>query len=337
MPWVRIDEHLPDNAKFAELGDYAPLCGWLYITALCYCNRQMTDGLIPKWHITRIANFDHIQMETGGVEGLFGTLEDITPKSLADLLVQAGLWEETGDDHYKIHDYLQYQPSKAQIVAEKAARQASGQAGGQASAQARAQAKSKQILKQNSTPSPSPSPYPGSVTVTGSVKDGGETAVSTPTTKKTGRVKNPKTVVPLSEEFEPLSKLSGFTPGDHTTAEETIRIACSEAGIPVAEIVHAFSADYPDLKPQYGWKDPIRPLAKNIAIQISKYLNKYQRNGGQPQTGPPRDNGYSGLYPGETMIEGETRRNGEAHRLNGLRAERNRIFQETGKDPGRLY
>ena len=32
MPWVRVDDHFPDHQKLAELGDLAPVGGWL---ALC--------------------------------------------------------------------------------------------------------------------------------------------------------------------------------------------------------------------------------------------------------------------------------------------------------------
>ena len=132
MPWVKLDDHFPDHRKLAELGDYAPLCGWLYVCGLAFCNRQLTDGRIPKAHVHRLASFRHIGLETGSIgpaDRPYATVgDDVTPEPLADLLVTVGLWEDQGDAYY-IHDYLDYQPSKTEALALKETRAKAGMAG----------------------------------------------------------------------------------------------------------------------------------------------------------------------------------------------------------------
>jgi len=124
MAWVRIDDHLPDHDKLAHCGDYAPLCGWLFVCALAYCNRQLTDGRIPKPHIHKLANFRHVHVETAsigrGADKLASFTDDITCDRLADILVDVGLWEVDGE-YFVIHDYLDYQPSRADVDAQRAA------------------------------------------------------------------------------------------------------------------------------------------------------------------------------------------------------------------------
>lgn len=118
MAWVKLDDQFPDHRKLAELGAYAPLCGWLYVCGLAYCNRQLTDGLIPKAHVTRLAGFEHLSVETGEIPGMASFGETIETRQLADLLVQAGLWEDAGHQ-YRVHDYLDYQPSRESVIQER--------------------------------------------------------------------------------------------------------------------------------------------------------------------------------------------------------------------------
>jgi hypothetical protein len=50
MPWVRLDEHFGEHPKVLAAG---PLAGWLYVMGLGYCNRNLTDGLIPRAMVRR--------------------------------------------------------------------------------------------------------------------------------------------------------------------------------------------------------------------------------------------------------------------------------------------
>ena len=47
MPWARIDDNLYDHPKLLELGRYRLPCMGLYLVALSWSNRHLTDGYIP--------------------------------------------------------------------------------------------------------------------------------------------------------------------------------------------------------------------------------------------------------------------------------------------------
>jgi len=158
MTWVKIDDQFADHPKIADLGIAAPLAGWLHVCALCYCARYLTDGFIPSGQVKRLASFDHLQIETGGND-MFGVMEDVTPERLADALVGVGIWEEDSRG-FRIHDYLDYNPSREQVKAGREAKVSAGRRGGQASAQARAQASAQAESKQTGKQNPSPYPYP---------------------------------------------------------------------------------------------------------------------------------------------------------------------------------
>lgn len=104
MAWVKLDDSFPDHRKLAELGDYEPLGGWLFVCGIAYCNRQLTDGLIPKSYVCRLVHFEHLT-----VNGIAVTVLRVTEE-----LLRVGLWEDA-ETHYRIHDYLDYQPSREEI------------------------------------------------------------------------------------------------------------------------------------------------------------------------------------------------------------------------------
>ena len=123
MPWVKLDDQFPDHEKLAQCEIFAPLCGWLYVCGLAYCNRQLTDGRIPKGHVRRLVNFHGVQYVTGGVgtgtDQLAQFTDDVDVMELAKWLVAVGLWEDADAD-YLVHDYLSYQPSRAEVLKERA-------------------------------------------------------------------------------------------------------------------------------------------------------------------------------------------------------------------------
>jgi hypothetical protein len=92
----------------------------LYAWSISYCDHALSDGFIP--------------------EGAWPSLPGV--KAAVAKLANAGLWEVC-EGGYRLHDYLDYNRSKAQVTAYMAAKKAAGQAGGQASAQARARANGK--------------------------------------------------------------------------------------------------------------------------------------------------------------------------------------------------
>lgn len=122
--WVKLDDHFPDHEKLAECEIFAPLCGWLYVCGLAYCNRQLTDGRIPKGHIHRLVSFRGLQYVRAGIghgkDAMAEFTDDIDIDDLAKWLVAVGLWEEDEHGDYRVHDYLDYQPSRSDVIKARA-------------------------------------------------------------------------------------------------------------------------------------------------------------------------------------------------------------------------
>lgn len=158
MPWLRLDDGFYTNSKLLNVGPNAKL---LYIWALGFAAHELTDGLISK-------------RQVASVSALAGIAES-DALSAAEELVDFGLWE-LDVFGYRIHDYLTYNPSRADVLLE------------------REKAKARMALVRRSgelrpnvidpVPGPGPGPVPGSVP--GSDPNNGvETHVST--RKKRGK------------------------------------------------------------------------------------------------------------------------------------------------------
>ncbi len=91
MTWFRLEDSFFENPKIAALSDAAQLS---YLKGALYCARELTDGFIPLRKAKQFA----------------------TPKSIKELVPD--LWAPTADG-YSIHDYLQYNPTKADVLAKR--------------------------------------------------------------------------------------------------------------------------------------------------------------------------------------------------------------------------
>lgn len=98
MTWVKLDDGFADHPKIEAVG---PAAAWLHVAALCYCAKHLTDGCIPKSKALRLADIRQ-------------------PAAQIARLIDVGLWHDKGD-HYAIHDYLEYQPTRASVEADRAA------------------------------------------------------------------------------------------------------------------------------------------------------------------------------------------------------------------------
>jgi len=96
MPWVRLDDRFPSHRKISLLSDRAFR---LHVSALCWSSENLTEGLVPNENLTRIAH-----------------VRDM--KATAKELEARGLWERV-DDGWQIHDYLEYNPSRAAVQADR--------------------------------------------------------------------------------------------------------------------------------------------------------------------------------------------------------------------------
>ena len=120
MGWARFDDRRAMNRKLREAGFAA---AGLDAAAICQVTADMTDG--------------HISRST--VEMLAAAYGERRWQRLVDVLVKVGRWEVNGTGWY-IHDYLEFNPSRAERQALLAERAASGRAGGLAKARAKARA-----------------------------------------------------------------------------------------------------------------------------------------------------------------------------------------------------
>ena len=156
MSWIKLDDQFSHHPKVIQAG---PLAGWLHVCALCYCAQYLTDGFIPNGVTNVLADYSNIGVTD--MEVTLGALgHDIEVRELVDRLVEVGLWEQVKKG-YLIHDYLEYNPSKAQVLAERAKN---------AERQGRYQAKQKTVIDNNAvtnasdnasvTGAPYPYPYP---------------------------------------------------------------------------------------------------------------------------------------------------------------------------------
>jgi hypothetical protein len=107
MPWVRFDDTFPTHRKVDGLSDAAFR---LHVSAIFWCARNLTDGAVPE---------EDLDLVTARVR---------TPARFAADLVRRELWHESGHDcpdcpqptdGWMIHGYLEFQPSKERVLAER--------------------------------------------------------------------------------------------------------------------------------------------------------------------------------------------------------------------------
>lgn len=122
MTWVRLDDQFPEHKKIATAG---PVALALQVAGLCYCNRNLTDGFIPfgvahRLISTAIIDETGRKLELAMISGMAGFDSGDVIEMSIDALITNGVWDEVAGG-YEIHDYDEYQPSKAQVLAEREA------------------------------------------------------------------------------------------------------------------------------------------------------------------------------------------------------------------------
>lgn len=96
MTWANVDDLFPEHPKVLAAGGDA---AWLYVCGLCFTNRNLTEGRIPKAVVPRLSD------RKG-------------PMHLAQKLVDVALWHDQGD-HFTIHDWEKYNENADEVKARK--------------------------------------------------------------------------------------------------------------------------------------------------------------------------------------------------------------------------
>jgi hypothetical protein len=142
VTFARIDDGFFDHPKVLRAGEDAAN---LYVRALVWCNKHLTDGAIPR---------EALRALTGRRDA----------PSLADRLVAVGLWETTAEG-WSVHDFLCFNAQRKDVLAQRAElsrkRAEAGKQGGLRSGEVR---KTKQVAstlleanEANGKPHPIPS------------------------------------------------------------------------------------------------------------------------------------------------------------------------------------
>lgn len=116
MPWVRVDDAFAEHPKVIQAG---PLGIALQVAGLCYANRHLTDGFIPRAAAVTLLDFGGLALVSPVNSIGVGSGEDVQPEHVIAALVELGIWE-TAPGGYRIHDYEDYQDSKATILENRA-------------------------------------------------------------------------------------------------------------------------------------------------------------------------------------------------------------------------
>jgi hypothetical protein len=110
MPWARLDDAILDNPKIIAAG---PLGFALHVAAITWCARNLTDGFIPKRRVTQLLDLGSLRVS----EATLGRVRHaLTTADVAEDLARIGLWHDHGVS-WELHDYLVYNPSKAEVLA----------------------------------------------------------------------------------------------------------------------------------------------------------------------------------------------------------------------------
>lgn len=114
VTWARIDDALPQHPKLLSAG---PLARDLFVSALCHCNRYLTDGWISLEELRALGRYEGIFFDSPNT--LPGILEPVSVDVVIASLVANGLLEVHGG-RYFVHDYPEYQPSRSEVEEQRA-------------------------------------------------------------------------------------------------------------------------------------------------------------------------------------------------------------------------
>lgn len=110
MPWLKVDDGLGVHDKTEDLVRDTPTLGLaafgLHMLALCHCSRTLSDGFVAqKWVTKRLDDAE---------------IKPVSRTKLLSALEEAGQWASV-DGGWVIHDYLDHNPARLDVLAKRAA------------------------------------------------------------------------------------------------------------------------------------------------------------------------------------------------------------------------
>lgn len=117
MPWGRVDDNHYDHPKVMAIPrQIRNAADGLYWRAVSRCNRILSDGLLNDGDLALIDAED----------------------DLVEALLAAGLFDRDRRGRIHVHDFLDHNKSRSEVIEEREKKAAAGRAGGLASGRARA-------------------------------------------------------------------------------------------------------------------------------------------------------------------------------------------------------
>lgn len=146
MVWARLDDEILDNPKIAKAG----VLGFaLHVAAITWCCRNLTDGFVPRSKARLLLDMSGIGAELchasdavpavkDGFIGAFVELGSPDADEIAEELIGVGLWiRDEERDGYWLKDFLEYNPSKEKVLADRAEKSAARSESGKRGAASR--------------------------------------------------------------------------------------------------------------------------------------------------------------------------------------------------------
>ena len=263
MPWVKLDDRFPSHRKIALLSDRAFR---LHISAICWCAENLTDGRISDRELALVAK----------IRGV---------KATAQQLADAGVWDRT-EDGWEIHDYLDYNPSREQVIAERkknAERQEKFR-----------QRKNGKPIPPDGSPDPSSNGVTNGVTRSGETHDGDTTATRT---QHDGDTTAPR-IVPVADAAPQVSEVrNGVTNGAPTRPDPNPFSMADVDGGGVGSTTHdrdAFGAPAPIEVDGFQLTDGMRRWAHrdgyaaliDVDHSTAQFVSHYRSTGARRKSWP---------------------------------------------------
>ena len=192
MTWAKFDDQFPEHPKVRAVG---PLGLALHTAAVCYCARHLTDGRLSasvadalvrsvmspftdpagaRWAPALKQTAKQLAKQAAALlpAGEQGASSDAVfcaadAVDFLGIMVAAGLWERSKDGaSYVVHDYLEYNPSRREVLQKRKIAAQNGRLGGLAKTKQNAKQIAKRVGTRSlprplgSLPTPVPVPVP---------------------------------------------------------------------------------------------------------------------------------------------------------------------------------